>query len=118
MEQTMSLAEPTDPPKADRRGWRLVGLLLAHVGLGVVTLAIGMAALVDKYLFCDTPPLLGDAAWTAFGGWLAAGAVVIGIWSSGRRLAWTVSLLWAAVSVTALLAITAIEPATNCNIAF
>jgi hypothetical protein len=105
-------------PKAERWGWRLVGLLAAHVGLGFLTLAISLGALVDKYLFCDTPPILAAAGWAAFGGWLAAGGVVIGIWASRRRFAWTVSLVWTAASVTTLLTLMAIEPATNCNIAF
>jgi hypothetical protein len=114
MEHAMS---PTEP-EAHRRGWQLVGLVGAHVGLGFLTVAISMVAVVDKFPFCDTPPIVVFAARAAFGAWLAAGIAVIGIWSSRRRFAWTVSLLWTAASLPTLLVLMAIEPATNCNIAF
>jgi hypothetical protein len=43
---------------------------------------------------------------------------MVAIWSRKRRFAWAISLLWMAASLTTLLALTAIEPARDCGIAF
>ena len=107
---------PLDVTRVSRSGRSLAGSLAAHLGLGILCLIVSIGAEVNKYLFCDTPPSVSIAEQAAFGTWFLAGAVIVWLWSTRRRFAWLVSVVWIVVALTAVLTVISAEPARNCGL--
>jgi hypothetical protein len=100
-----------DPNRRRRSGWRLAGLLAAHLLVGVVYLIAALLADFDAYGFAPEPEALDVAMGVAVAGWFIAGGVALWLAATRRRFAFLSSLGWFVAARATVVAICATVPA-------